>query len=152
MSKWEETYVMAVLGMPIYVVLILIPHFARVRKILSVNGAAEANVEPRKTTEEFMKSDNADAAFVRRAVAAHQNGWETFILFVGAVLAAASGGVKPEFVNTCCLIVLVARFLYNIFYLAVEGGPLSFIRSLCFFVAIGANMAMAIKGCIEVTD
>eukprot|EP01060_Flectonema_neradi_P029195 TRINITY_DN3976_c8_g1_i1.p1 TRINITY_DN3976_c8_g1~~TRINITY_DN3976_c8_g1_i1.p1 ORF type:complete len:153 (+),score=24.65 TRINITY_DN3976_c8_g1_i1:93-551(+) len=152
MTKWDETYIMAVIGMPIYVVLIFFPHFARAEKIISVNDPKQVNVEPRKFAAEFADSDSPDAAFVRRCAGAHQNGWENFILFIGAVVAAAAGGVKPNFVNACCLIVLIARTLYLISYLAVEGGPLAYTRTLMWAVAVGASVAMAVKGCIEISD
>ena len=153
MSKWEHTYIMAVIAMPLYWVLIMAP--AVIRKYVVIYGAEDDYVayqsEPRYATERYLAGEGKNVALARRLSGMHQNGWENFGVFVSAVLAAALGGVKMDFVNNCCLVIIIARFCYNISYACVEHGPLAFLRSTFYGVGLGASAAMWGKAIYEIS-
>jgi uncharacterized MAPEG superfamily protein len=67
-----------------------------------------------------------------RAVAAQQNAWEALIIYSAALLAVAASRVEITYLAEAALIVLVARLLHGVFYLA----NLDKFRSLAFLVAI----------------
>lgn len=49
--------------------------------------------------------------YIRRALAAHNNGWEAMNMWTAAVLTAAVRGVDVDTINTVAVIWLVARVL-----------------------------------------
>ncbi|MFQ3209882.1 MAG: putative MAPEG superfamily protein [Colwellia sp.] len=69
--------------------------------------------------------------FGARALAAHQNAFESVILFAPAiVLALATGNIQQEIV-VLAVIHVIARLLYNIFYLL----DISLLRSIVWVIA-----------------
>ncbi|NJK72551.1 MAG: hypothetical protein HC926_04460 [Synechococcaceae cyanobacterium SM2_3_60] len=56
--------------------------------------------------------------YAQRATWAHQNAWESFILFGAAALMACITQQDTDWVQGWLLAHLVARFLYAIFYIA----------------------------------
>eukprot|EP01064_Diplonema_japonicum_P003544 TRINITY_DN1227_c0_g2_i1.p1 TRINITY_DN1227_c0_g2~~TRINITY_DN1227_c0_g2_i1.p1 ORF type:complete len:177 (+),score=39.01 TRINITY_DN1227_c0_g2_i1:72-533(+) len=153
MTKWDEKYVMAVVALPMYFVLTMAPHFARLPVMARfMGGLKEANVEPRKAFEELANSDDSKAAFVRRCTGAHMNSWENYIVFISALVAAVAGGVKPSFVNDCSLIIILARLCYIVCYLSFGQGILSTIRSFFYIVGHGTCFALWVKASMEICD
>lgn len=67
-----------------------------------------------------------------RAVAAQQNAWEALIIYSAALLAVAASRVEITYLAEAAFIVLIARLLHGVFYLA----NLDKLRSLAFLVAI----------------
>lgn len=69
--------------------------------------------------------------FGARALAAHQNAFESVIFFAPAViLALATGNIQQEIV-VLAVIHIIARLLYNIFYLL----NISLLRSIVWTIA-----------------
>jgi len=52
-----------------------------------------------------------------RALAAHQNLMETYPLFAAAVIVSHLGGAAERVATAWCLVFLLARLLYQVFYL-----------------------------------
>ena len=147
---WSDSYIMATISMPVYWFLVMFPSFVKSYIVLGVsNDALAVNAEPRAAAEEFMASQHEKAGLARRALGAHLNGWENFIVFLSAALTAQVSGVNHSLVNTMCLITVISRFFYNIMYLGVANGPLSILRSLCFFIGIGASVTMWVAAIIK---
>ena len=147
---WSDSYIMATISMPIYWFLVLVP--ALIKNNIVVKASSDiiaVNSEPRAAGEEFMSSEHAKAGLARRALGAHLNGWENFIVFLSAALTAQVSGVNHSLVNTMCLITVISRFFYNVMYLGVAKGPLSFARSFCFIVGIGASVTMWVAAIIK---
>jgi uncharacterized MAPEG superfamily protein len=69
-----------------------------------------------------------------RAVAAQQNAWEAVAIYSAALLAVAASGVAVVYLAEAAIVVLIARLLHAIFYLA----NLDKLRTLSFTVAVGA--------------
>lgn len=67
-----------------------------------------------------------------RAVAAQQNAWEALIIYSEALLAVAASRVEITYLAEAALVVLAARILHGVFYLA----NLDKLRSLAFLIAI----------------
>jgi uncharacterized MAPEG superfamily protein len=66
----------------------------------------------------------------KRATWAHQNSWESFLLFTAAALMAYVSGVSSDTVRWAVVAYLVARLLFSVFYI-LNVAPL---RSLMFAV------------------
>eukprot|EP01064_Diplonema_japonicum_P011378 TRINITY_DN18702_c0_g2_i1.p2 TRINITY_DN18702_c0_g2~~TRINITY_DN18702_c0_g2_i1.p2 ORF type:complete len:155 (+),score=29.70 TRINITY_DN18702_c0_g2_i1:53-517(+) len=145
---FDNSYIMASVSMPIYWFLVMMPHMARAHKVVPSQGLTDVIAEPRKKWGEAAEdTQSADAAFVRRATGAHQNGWENFIVFTSAVLVSFVFRIDPKFFNVCCVLVLLCRLGYNITYLSVAKGTLSFVRSFFFIAQFGTCFALWIKAC-----
>lgn len=69
-----------------------------------------------------------------RAVAAQQNSWEALAIYSASLLAVVASGVQVEHLAAIAIIVLIARLLHGIFYLA----NLDKLRTLSFTVATAA--------------
>eukprot|EP01060_Flectonema_neradi_P011348 TRINITY_DN1843_c0_g1_i1.p1 TRINITY_DN1843_c0_g1~~TRINITY_DN1843_c0_g1_i1.p1 ORF type:complete len:172 (+),score=23.01 TRINITY_DN1843_c0_g1_i1:68-517(+) len=148
MGNFDNSYIMIPVGVPIYWFLVMTASFARAKRLVATDTDSAA--EPRLAQKVAMSEGTPGADFVRRATAAHQNGWENFTVLISACLAALIGKVDPKFVNIMIVFILVLRFFYNIFYLAVSEGPLSFVRSLAFTISMALVWAIWVKSCIEV--
>jgi uncharacterized MAPEG superfamily protein len=59
---------------------------------------------------------------IKRAAAAHENGWEAFSYFAAAALAAHVTKVDPAQSSQLSTLFLISRFLYNILYVFNIGG------------------------------
>ncbi|NJN49348.1 MAG: MAPEG family protein [Alkalinema sp. RL_2_19] len=66
----------------------------------------------------------------QRATWAHQNSWESFVLYAAAALMADVSGTDATTIRWAALAYLVARLLFSVFYIA-NIAPL---RSLMFAV------------------
>ena len=78
--------------------------------------------------------------FGARALAAHQNAFESLILFTGAILLAISTHHTGETIQYLAVTYLIARIAYNILYLVNMGT----VRSLTWFVSIGCSFAIMV--------
>lgn len=72
----------------------------------------------------------------RRAVAAHDNGWESFPAFSIGALVAHVGGGNPEWAVRLCIAYLVARALYCFIYVAGYGTLRSAVWSIGFLSTV----------------
>ncbi|GGB67655.1 MAPEG family protein [Shewanella inventionis] len=76
--------------------------------------------------------------FGARAVAGHQNAFESLIVFGVAVLTALVTNNVTDVVALLAIVHVVARVVYHVLYLL----DYSTMRSLSWFVAIGASIAI----------
>jgi uncharacterized MAPEG superfamily protein len=70
----------------------------------------------------------------KRATWAHQNGWESFVLFTAAAMMAYVSGVDSDTVRWAVLAYLAARLLFSVFYIANIG----LLRSAMFAIGTSA--------------
>lgn len=89
-----------------------------------VNLGTEALATPRAIVDKL-------PAFAQRATWAHQNGFESLMIFVPAALMAYVTGVSSTLAIYAGLTYLVARLFYSVFY--ILNVPL--LRSLMFAIA-----------------
>ena len=73
-------------------------------------------------------------AYGQRATWAHQNGWESFVLFTAAALMAYVTGQDGESIKIAAIGYVVARFLYALFYIL----NVPVLRSLMFALGTSA--------------
>jgi len=79
--------------------------------------------------------------FGARALAAHQNAFESVILFAPAIiLALATGNIQQEIV-VLAVIHVIARLLYNIFYLL----DISLLRSIVWVIATLCSFTIVLQ-------
>ena len=76
--------------------------------------------------------------FGARALAAHQNAFESLLIFGLAVLAVIATNNVSDAVITMAIIHVIARVIYHILYLA----NYSSLRSLVWFVAFGCSIGV----------
>ena len=110
-------YCVAVAIVLVYVPFLLVA-FAR------VNLGTEALATPRAMVDKL-------PAYAQRATWAHQNGFESLMVFAPAALMAYMTGVSSTLAIYAGLTYLVARLLYSVFY--ILNVPL--LRSLMFAIA-----------------
>jgi len=78
--------------------------------------------------------------FGARALAAHQNAFESFMIFSAAILLAITTKHTGENIQQLASIYLAARIIYNILYLANIG----ILRSLVWFISLGCSLAIMV--------
>eukprot|EP01060_Flectonema_neradi_P040533 TRINITY_DN925_c7_g1_i1.p1 TRINITY_DN925_c7_g1~~TRINITY_DN925_c7_g1_i1.p1 ORF type:complete len:196 (+),score=26.66 TRINITY_DN925_c7_g1_i1:71-589(+) len=170
-----DDYTLMVLALPVYWFLLMIPVAMRQFRIfhpsepsIKGNGLSDPltgttvpgapnpvtfNQNPRGAIAKIIEDvDNPDSAYIRRAQAAHDNGWEGFILFISAVTAVSLANADPQFCNTCSAIILIGRFFYNIAYAVGTTPATSFLRSATFAFQFFALSAMWIKAIYDVVN
>lgn len=81
----------------------------------------------------------------RRALAAHQNGFEAFAPFAAGVLAAMQRSPHLDAIAYICIAFVVVRTLYIVFYLGDKAMPRSTMWALGM-LATAALMVLAIVG------
>ncbi len=87
----------------------------------------------------------------KRATWAHQNAWESFLLFLAAALMAYVSGATGDSVRGAVLAYLLARLLFPVFYIA--NVPL--LRSLMFAIgttAIFTLMSASVQAALAVAS
>lgn len=73
-----------------------------------------------------------------RALAGHQNAFESLIIFAPAVLLAVSTQTTGELMQQLAIIHILARMMYHVLYVA----NISTLRSIVWFVGIFCSIAM----------
>lgn len=73
-----------------------------------------------------------------RAVAAHQNGFESLLVFATAALTAMITNHLGEYIQLLAIIYIVSRIIYNVLYLM----DLAVLRSLAWAVGFLSCLAM----------
>ncbi len=76
-----------------------------------------------------------------RAVAAHQNGFESLLVFATAALTALATNHVGVMVRVLAIVYIVSRIIYNIFYLQ----DLASLRSLTWFVGFICCLAILLS-------
>jgi uncharacterized MAPEG superfamily protein len=80
--------------------------------------------------------------FGARALAGHQNAFESLIIFGIAVLTALVTNNVTDLVALLAIVHVVARLVYHVLYLLNFGT----LRSLSWFVGIGASIGILYQG------
>ncbi|EHL30630.1 MAPEG family protein [Legionella drancourtii] len=76
-----------------------------------------------------------------RAVAAHQNGFESLLVFATAALTALATNHVGVMVQVLAVVYIVSRIIYNVFYLQ----DLASLRSLTWFVGFLCCLAILLS-------
>jgi len=85
--------------------------------------------------------------FGARALAAHQNGFESLIVFAAAILLAIATDTTNETVQLVAMTHIGFRVTYHIFYLLNK----DILRSLSWAIAIGCSFVIVIKNVTSCT-
>lgn len=82
-------------------------------------------------------------SYAQRATWAHQNAFESFMLFVAAALMAYVTGVNSSLATGAAIAYIIARLLYSVFYIL----NIPILRSLMFGIgslSIGTLMVLSL--------
>ena len=78
--------------------------------------------------------------FGARALAAHQNAFESFMIFAAAILLAISTNNINENIHYLAFTYLGARIIYNLLYLLNIG----ILRSIVWFISLGCSLLIMV--------
>ncbi|HIK29386.1 MAG: MAPEG family protein [Oscillatoriaceae bacterium SKW80] len=87
-------------------------------------------------------------AYAQRATWAHQNSFETFMVFASAALMAYVTGVKSEWAGIAALAFCLARLFYSIFY--IVNFPIG--RSLMFGIGSLSTLTLFVLSLLSVNS
>ncbi|HEY4240764.1 MAG TPA: MAPEG family protein [Kofleriaceae bacterium] len=121
------------------VVLIYLPRSVVSAEMAKLSGGYDNN-DPRGQQAQL-------AGRGKRALGAHNNGFETFPAFAVGVLMAMQIGVSLELVSACCIGFVVARVAYIVAYL----GDNSKLRSPLWGLQMLASAVMMIAAVVDVS-
>jgi uncharacterized MAPEG superfamily protein len=79
----------------------------------------------------------------KRATWAHQNSFETFMVYAAAALMAYVTGVSSQVAIACALLFVVSRLLFSLFYIAdipIARSLMFGIGSLCTYTLFGLSL------------
>jgi uncharacterized MAPEG superfamily protein len=110
----------------------LLPFIAKIPLVFAMNKAGGYdNNHPREQQAKL-------TGFGARALAAHQNAFESLIIFSAAVLLAIATNTTGETIQLLAMGHIGARIVYNVLYLM----NISTLRSLSWTVAIGCSFSI----------
>ena len=138
----SNSYIVMAISVPIMNMLTFFPGNMRLRHVLKGEKLKMLHPEPRLAVANFSESDHEKAALVRRGTACHENGWETYLLFITTATVCAASGAKHEVANSICIGHLIMRVAYTACYLKVAQGVKSLFRTTCFLLALGCVVAL----------
>ncbi len=123
------------------------PHLAKTR--VANSAKPYNNIDPRRYTEGVIEALRAEgkedvARKIERCRNAHHNGLETFPIFAAGALAAHVTGVNPRTAAALATIFLASRTSFNLAYIYGTDTKTSVLRSLSFFVSMGASVALMV--------
>jgi uncharacterized MAPEG superfamily protein len=142
----QRPLVVATASLPVGLALAYIPH-ALYRSVFTSRVGEWDNFEPRLNihrAEEEEMSEHA-LAFMRRCIACHTNGLETFPAFAAAVLLAIITRVHPVTIDKLALSWVLSRIFYNFFYIYGTTPLFSTLRSLVWWFGLGLVYGLFIK-------
>ncbi len=79
----------------------------------------------------------------KRATWAHQNSFETFMVYAAAALTAYVTGVSGNLAIACAIVFVASRLLYSLFYIAnipIARSLMFGIGSLCTYTLFGLSV------------
>jgi len=118
----------------------MLPYLAKVPVAIAMNKqGGYDNKHPRDQQAQL-------TGFGARALAAHQNAFESLMVFAPAVLLAIAVGANGAFIQQLAIAHVIARILYNILYLL----NISTFRSIAWAVGLGCSLAI-IWQCIQLS-
>merc|ERR1719447_2393863 len=133
----KDQYLPALATVPAAWLLVYVPHFVKFGLMLRQRKSEYNNVTPRS---EDPDAYGEAAGVIKRAIACHMNGFESFSAFVAAVVLCKIQKAKPMKVAALCFKYLLWRALFTAFYLAGGNRPTAALRSLSWF---GSTHAIA---------
>lgn len=74
----------------------------------------------------------------KRAIAAHQNGFEALPLFIAAVILAQQAHANQDRIDILAMTFVLIRVIYSIIYIS----NLATLRTLVWFAGIGVSLAI----------
>lgn len=105
-------------------------------------------IEPRKLLEDFDQGEahEADKAFVRRCMAAHQNGFEAMPIYAAGAIAVVATRVDSPWVSRLALLFLGARFAHMACYVLGSGAmrPFAYGRTISFATASTCSFGLLV--------
>ncbi|MFT5722622.1 MAG: putative MAPEG superfamily protein [Motiliproteus sp.] len=110
----------------------LLPFIAKIPLVLAMNKAGGYDNNHPREQQASLKG------FGARALAAHQNSFESLIIFSAAVLLAVATNTTGETIQLLAMVHIGARVIYNILYLINIG----VLRSCFWAVAIGCSFSI----------
>ena len=110
----------------------LLPFIAKIPLALAMNKAGGYDNNHPREQQANLKG------FGARALAAHQNAFESLIIFSAAVLLAIATNTTSETIQLLAMVHIGARVIYNVLYLINVG----VLRSLSWAIAIGSSFAI----------
>jgi uncharacterized MAPEG superfamily protein len=114
------------------IIAVLLPYLAKIPLVFAMTKAGGYdNHHPREQQASLQ-------GFGARALAAHQNAFESLIIFATAILLAVTTGTTSEIVQLLAIIHIVARVVYNILYLIDK----SSLRSLVWAISLGCSLVI----------
>ncbi|WP_351123577.1 MAPEG family protein [Shewanella sp. T24-MNA-CIBAN-0130] len=115
---------------------VLLPYAAKVPLAMAMTKLGRYdNNHPREQQAQL-------TGFGARALAGHQNAFESLIIFGIAVLTALVTNNVTDLVALLAIVHVVARLVYHVLYLLNFGT----LRSLTWFVGIGASIGILCQG------
>ncbi|KAG8532152.1 uncharacterized protein KY384_003792 [Bacidia gigantensis] len=151
----------SIYAIPAFYVLVLLPQALGTFAILRANNYNFDNANPRG--QNFQSSlrkslPKSTLAFYERANAAHNNGWENFILFTAAVICGNLARLDVGTLNGAAGAFLALRTLYVGVYLGVERRKLAWSRTgiwaagagCCLYLLAEAGRVVASGGPLAV--
>jgi uncharacterized MAPEG superfamily protein len=87
-------------------------------------------------------------AYAQRATWAHQNSFETFMLFTAAALMAYVTGVESSYATYAAIAFVIARLFYSVFYIL----NIPIMRSLMFATGGTATLTLFILSILKVNS
>lgn len=110
----------------------LLPFLAKIPVAIAMNGLqGYDNNHPRDQQSQL-------TGLGARALAAHQNAFESLIIFAAAILCALATNTMTDSIQTLAVVHIIARIVYNLLYLKNMGT----LRSISWAVGIGCSFAI----------
>ncbi|KZV97392.1 hypothetical protein EXIGLDRAFT_731093 [Exidia glandulosa HHB12029] len=106
------------------------------------------NVTPRHNAAALKTDPTLPKDFVEKCAkleGAHQNGLETFPVWVAAVLAGNFAGLETQTMNTASIAFVVSRFAYNYIYVNGKTNSQGYVRTGTWATSIGICMWVLVK-------
>jgi uncharacterized MAPEG superfamily protein len=104
-------------------------------------GYARAKVGYDKSAPRAMFDQLPD--YAKRATWAHQNGFETFMIYSAAALMAYVTGVSSPWAANCAIAFVIVRLLFSLFYITnipIARSLMFGIGSLCTYTLFGLSL------------
>ena len=111
---------------------VLLPYVAKVPMVYAIHRDGTYDNHHPRAQQAALKG------FGARAVAAHQNSFESLILFSTAVLTALVTHHATNNVQIIAIIYIVSRLLYNLFYVM----DWATLRSLVWFISVFSSLSI----------
>ena len=84
-------------------------------------------------------------SYAQRATWAHQNSFETFMIFAVAALMAYTTGVTSELAAWAALSFITARLFYSVFYIF----NIPILRSLMYAIGLASSCTLFVLSIIQ---